>query len=58
MSKDNEHVLVRRSTSCSIDKWLYDICVVHVEVTAKDTPKNALKGLNPSAVDRTSNKPM
>src|ERR1700679_1120306 len=57
MREYDKDVLVSRVTSCSIDERIGDVCVVHVKVTAKDTPEDALEGRQASAIDHTGDKP-
>jgi hypothetical protein len=57
MREDDKDVLVRRAAGCGIDKRIGNVCMVHVKVTAKDTPEDALKGGQASAIDYTGDKP-
>jgi hypothetical protein len=57
MREDDKDILVGRVAGCSIDKRIGNVCVVHVKVTAKDTPEAALKGRQASAIDHTGDKP-
>jgi hypothetical protein len=56
MREDDKDVLVRGVAGCSIDERIGNVCVVHVKVTAKDTPEDALKGRQASAIDYTGDK--
>lgn len=57
MREDDKDVLVRRAAGCSIDERIGNVSVIHVKVTAKDTPEDALKGGQASAIDYTGDKP-
>lgn len=57
MREDDKDVLVRRVAGCSIYERIGDVGVVHVKVTAKDTPEDALKSRQASAIDYTGDKP-
>jgi hypothetical protein len=57
MHEDNKDVLVSRVAGRSIDERIGNVCVVHVKVTAKDTPEAVLEGRQASAIDHTSDKP-
>ena len=57
MREDDKDVLVRRAAGCCIDERVGNVCMVHVKVTAKDTPEDALKGGQASAIDYTGDKP-
>jgi hypothetical protein len=57
MREDDKDVLVRCVAGCSIDERIGNVSVVHVKVTTKDTPEDALKGGQASAIDYTGDKP-
>lgn len=57
MSEYDEDVLASFGSGVGINKGLRNVGLVHVEITTQDTPKHTFKGSNPSAVDRTSDKP-
>jgi hypothetical protein len=57
VGEDDKNVFVRRVAGCSIDERIGNVCVVHVKVTTKDTPEDALKGRQASAIDYTGDKP-
>jgi hypothetical protein len=57
MREDDKDVLVCRVAGCSIDKRIGNVRVIHVKVTAKDAPEDALKGRQASAIDYTGDKP-
>jgi hypothetical protein len=57
MREDYKDVLVCRVAGCSVDERIGNVCVIHVKVTAKDTPEDALKGRQASAIDYTGDKP-
>jgi hypothetical protein len=57
MREDDKDVLVCRVAGCSVDERIGNVCVVHVKVTAKDTPEDALEGRQASAIDHTGDKP-
>ena len=58
MHEDDKDVLVSRVAGCSIDEGIGNpgnVCVVHVKVTAKNTPEDALNS-KVSASDYTGDK--
>ena len=58
MGENDEDVLAGLSTSRRVHEWLLNVDVVHVEVTAKHTPQDALEGGQTSAVNGASNEPV
>jgi hypothetical protein len=57
MREDDKDVLVSRVAGRSIDERIGNVCVVHVKVTAKDTPEAMLEGRQARAIDHAGDKP-
>jgi hypothetical protein len=53
MGEDDEDVLARFSTADRINEGLDDVGMVHVEITAENTPEDSLKGGDADSVEGT-----